>query len=249
MTAAQINPFVWVVGTAEPGLSFTDDYDCVQYLWWDGVHGILVDAGSGRGTDAWLNNVREVAPLEALTGVLLTHYHADHCGGAAAAAEVGLRLFGDPLTARALATGDEQVTSLARARAAGVYPASFTVLPTDAVQPLADGTSMDVGRGRFTAISAPGHCDGHLVYAVQATDRRALFSGDVVFADGRVSIQAIDDCRLVEYADTIAGLAELGIDELYPGHGDAVLSDADRQIDQAARSFARLIPPPNVLTG
>ena len=71
MTAARINPFVWVVGTAEPGPSFTDDYDCVQYLWWDGVHGILVDAGSGRGTDAWLDNVREVAPLEALTGVLL----------------------------------------------------------------------------------------------------------------------------------------------------------------------------------
>lgn len=249
MPGIQLSPFVWVVGTAERGLAFTDEYDCVQYLWWDGTHGVLVDAGSGRGTGAWLDNVREIAPLDSLTGVLLTHYHADHCGGAAAAADAGLRVFGDPLTAQALSSGDEEITSLARARAAGVYPSSFTIRATDRVQPLADGTTVCVGQGQFTAISTPGHCDGHLVYSVQTGARRALFSGDVIFAGGLVSIQAIEDCRLVEYADTVIGLAELGIDELYPGHSDAVLLDADRQIDRAAHWFKRLIPPPNLLSG
>jgi hypothetical protein len=60
-------------------------------------------------------------------------------------------------------------------------------------------------------------------------------------------MQAIPDCRLDLYADTVRGLAELRVDELFPGHGAPVLTGAAHDIDRAAASFARLIPPPNVL--
>ena len=50
------------------------------------------------------------------------------------------------------------------------------------------------------------------------------------------------------YADTVIGLAELRVATLLPGHGEPVLSGAAAQIERAAASFRRLVPPPNVLT-
>lgn len=74
-----------------------------------------------------------------------------------------------------------------------------------------------------------------------------LFSGDCLFAGGRVSLQALHDCRLDRYADTVIDLAGRDIDALLPGHGDAELSGAGRDIHRAAQSFRRLVPPPNFL--
>ena len=74
------------------------------------------------------------------------------------------------------------------------------------------------------------------------------FSGDVIFAGGSVSIQALPDCRLDDYADTVIGLAELTIDQLFAGHGEPMLEGASIDIAAAAASFAKLVPPRNFLS-
>jgi glyoxylase-like metal-dependent hydrolase (beta-lactamase superfamily II) len=79
-------------------------------------------------------------------------------------------------------------------------------------------------------------------------ERTALFSGDCVFASGRVSIQAIADCRLDVYARTMARLARLPVDALLPGHLDFELEDGAASLRAAAEPFARLVPPPNILS-
>lgn len=246
MTARRIMDTVWAVGGAS-GPERTSQYDGTQYLIWDGDAGVLIDVGTGMGADAWLANIREVCGDRPLFGALVTHYHADHAGGARAAIAAGIDVYASGLTARALAAADEQVTQLDTARHAGVYPRDYRLAAAEDVRVLPDGARLEIGSLSVTALAAPGHCDGHLVFLADRGETRALFSGDVLFAGGRVGMQAIPDCRLDLYADTVRGLAELDVDALLPGHGDPVVSGAAGDIAGAADSFRRLIPPPNHL--
>lgn len=246
MTARRITDTVWAVGGPD-GPERTSEYDGMQYLVWDGEAGVLIDVGTGLGSGAWRANVAEICGEREPFGVLISHYHADHAGGAAAAQAAGFDVYASELTATALEAADEDVTQLVRARRAGVYPAGYRLEAAHRVRVLPDGASLTLGRMTVTAVQAPGHCDGHVVFLVEADGERSLFSGDVIFAGGEISMQAIPDCRLDLYADTVRGLAELRIDALFPGHGDPVLEGASRDIERAAASFARLIPPPNLL--
>ncbi len=246
MSARRITDIVWAVGGPE-GPEQTSEYDGAQYLVWDGNAGVLIDVGTGLGSDAWRANVSEVCGDAEPFGALVSHYHADHAGGTAAALRAGIDVYAGDLTAAALETGDEDITQVDRARRSGVYPGGYRLDAAHGVRVLHDGARLTLGSLTVTALQAPGHCDGHLVFLVEAGDRRSLFSGDVIFAGGMISMQAIPDCRLDLYADTVRGLAELQLDEFFPGHGEPVLVSAARDIDRAAASFARLIPPPNIL--
>jgi glyoxylase-like metal-dependent hydrolase (beta-lactamase superfamily II) len=245
MGAVRLLDTVWLVGGARPD-AFTDAHDCHCYLVRDGAGGILIDTGTGLGAARWLAAVAEVCDPAELAGVVVTHYHADHAGGAAAARAAGLQVIASAETAAALATADEVRTSLAVARAVGVYPADYRLAPAPVDQVAdagfrVDGLDLEI-------IAAPGHCDGHVVVLARTSGRSVLFSGDCLFAGGRVSIQALHDCRLDTYAATVIGLAERDVDTLLPGHGDMVMTDAGAQIRTAAESFRRLVPPPNVLS-
>jgi glyoxylase-like metal-dependent hydrolase (beta-lactamase superfamily II) len=235
---------VWLVGGARPD-AFTDVHDCHCYLIWDGTGGVLIDAGTGLGAASWLGAVAEVCDPAALAGVLVTHYHADHAGGAASA---GLPIIASRQTAEALAVADEDRTSLAVARAAGVYPADYRLPPATVERVVAGDSFLSAGGLRIEIVAAPGHCDGHLVALASIAGRTVLFSGDCLFAGGRISIQALHDCRLDRYAETVIALASRDVDVLFPGHGDPVLGDARTGITGAAESFRRLVPPPNVLS-
>ncbi len=247
MSARRLTDQIWLVGGANADVH-TSRFDCHQYLVHDDTSGILVDAGTGLGTDAWLRQVDEVCDRSSILGVVLTHYHADHAGGAAAAAAAGLRLFASAATADALATGDETCTSLARARDAGMYPADYALARTTVDMRLEPGETLSLGSIHLAVVDAAGHCDGHLALVSRVGDTTVLFSGDSVFAGGRVSLQALHDCRLDRYAETIIGFDGLDVDILLAGHGDPVLAHANRDLRIAADSFRRLVPPPNFLS-
>ncbi|MFY1691886.1 MBL fold metallo-hydrolase [Plantactinospora sp. WMMB782] len=248
MAAVAVVDSVWLVGSGSHPDALTDPHDCHCYLVWDGTGGVLVDTGTGLGAGAWLAAVAEVCDPAALTGVVVTHYHADHAGGAAAAQAAGLPVLSSGETAAALASADESRTSLARARAVGVYPPDYRLTPSTVHRILAGGDVLRAGGLEVEIVDAPGHCDGHLVVLVRVAGRTVLFSGDCLFAGGRVSMQAIHDCRLDRYAETVVALAGREVDVLLPGHGEPVLRDAGLEIGRAAESFRRLVPPPNFLT-
>jgi glyoxylase-like metal-dependent hydrolase (beta-lactamase superfamily II) len=241
MTAIPVSEHVWRVG----GEGLTDPLDCHCYLIWDGTGGLLIDTGTGLAADRWRAAVASVCDPAALTGVLVTHYHADHAGGAAFA---GVPVIASRPTAEALPVADEERTSLARARAAGVYPAGYRMAPATVDRIVDGGEILRAGGIEVEVVAAPGHCDGHLVALARIGGRTVLFSGDCLFAGGTVSIQALPDCRLDRYAETVIALAGRDVDVLMPGHGEPVTADARHGIAEAAASFRRLVPPRNWLT-
>lgn len=245
MPAVRLTDHVWRVGSGESDPAFTDAYDGHSYLIRsDEGPALLLDCGTGRGASAWLANIDGVCDRDAVVGALLSHYHADHAGGAAAATAAGFVVLGDPATVAALAVADEEVTSLRLARDAGVYPPDYAPRPAR-IEPAPE--HVDVGALHVTVEPTPGHCDGHLAFRLHAGDDAALFSGDCIFSGGRVSVQAIHDCRLRDYAATVERLAERSTEQLFPGHGPAVLSNASNDIERAAAAFRSLRLPPNLL--
>lgn len=246
MAARQILDNVWLVASGSDAQAFTDVHDCHCYLVWNGDSGFLIDTGTGLGGGRWLDNVAEICPPSRLGAVYLTHCHADHAGAAADAEEAGLPVRAHAITAEALRDADEEQTQLRRARDAGVYPPDLRLRRSNP-EILQPGSLVRHGALTLQVIDAPGHCDGHLVFAIELSGQLVLFTGDCLFAGSRVSMQPIPDCRLDRYAETVARLAELKADVLLPGHGDHVLSDGAQVVDRATSAFQRLIPPPNML--
>ncbi|MFT4232998.1 MAG: MBL fold metallo-hydrolase [Leucobacter sp.] len=249
MSAVELLPDVWIVGTADAASpAFTDPYDCVQYLIARNGTGVLIDTGTGRGIDRTLANIEQVLPLDALAGALVTHCHADHGGGAAGLLAAGVAVLASERTARALEQADESLTQLGIARSAGVYPSDYSMEPAPGIMAIGSGHVVEFSGRTITALEGPGHCDGHMCFVLDADGSRSLFSGDTVFSGGRIAMQAIRDCRLDDYASTVIALDGLGIARLFPGHGAPVLAQAGRDIGAAAASFRALVPPPNFLS-
>jgi endoribonuclease LACTB2 len=146
---------------------------------------------------AWANGLASKG--RRLVGILLTHHHPDHAGGAAFfARELGLPLWAHALTrdrvpdatiGRELADGDVVVLD-------GPTPAKWEVLHT------------------------PGHAPGHV--CVYERSHGHLVAGDMVASEGTILVEPIDGDMAV-YIDQLERLRALGSKTMLPAHGGAIL--------------------------
>ncbi len=74
------------------------------------------------------------------------------------------------------------------------------------------------GAFRLRALHTPGHASNHLCYVL---DERVLFSGDHIM-NGSTVVIAPPDGDMTTYLASLADVAKLDFDAIFPGHGDVI---------------------------
>lgn len=239
---------LYLVGSGQFGMQLSDLKDCNVYLVDCGEEAVLIDAGGGVRPQAILSNIEQSGiPLERITHILLTHVHGDHAAGAFYFQNTyGWKVIVSEEAAPWLEQGDRDKTSLNQAIEAGVYARDFSYPACPVAGTVQDGDELRIGSFTFRVIDTPGHSRGHVSYLWEKEGKRSLFSGDVIFAGGKIVLQNTWDCVIQDYARSIARLHGLKIDALYPGHGPFLNTLAWKHIEMAHEKFVRLDIPPNL---
>ena len=154
---------VYLVGGGDYGFNLTHRLDCHTYLVDGGDELALVDAGFGPGTHEILEVIRADGFDPArISKIVVTHYHADHVGGAAALKRAtGARLLAGVEAAPTIRVADADQIGLNWAKTFGFYPADYEWEPAEVDEEFSDGTRIRVGDLELEAVATPGHCMGH----------------------------------------------------------------------------------------
>ena len=236
---------VYLVGSGNYGISH--DLDSNIYVVDCGEELAMIDAGGGCDVDCLFRNM-EHHGLEPhrLKTILLTHSHSDHAAGAH---ELQERLHAEICIGREEAdiveSGTDQDLGLDLAKEVGFYPPEYCFKHCRVSKRLQHGQQIRCGDRTFQAIHTPGHSPGSYSYLVELADGRALFSGDAVFAEGKLFYTNMAGSDLSDYRRTIHHLTDLQIDMLFPGHKVFCLTHGQRAIDIAAQNLKKLRLPPN----
>ena len=246
----QLAERIHLIGSGSFGFDLTEAHDCHVYLLDGGSELALVDVGAGLGAQEMVANViRAGFDPGRIRQLLCTHAHGDHAGGAARMRELlpdaTLSISRD--VAELVRAGDEDGTSIAQAKRAGIYPTDYRLMPCPVDRELAEGDRLVVGDLTLECVDTPGHSSGHVSFLLEHAGRRSLFGGDVVFHGGAVLLQNIHDCSLEALVESLRKLRGLAIDALFPGHLAFTLRDGQRHIERANRALDTLLVPPQVV--
>ncbi|MCW2935731.1 MAG: beta-lactamase domain protein [Actinomycetia bacterium] len=211
------------------------------YLWHDPDGLTLIDAGLPGSAPLISDAIRRSGYQTAdLRRLVLTHFHADHTGAAAAIADWGevevLAHHADAPFIRAGAAGPppdlagweqpiyDQVMSQLQAQ---------PVMPPRIDREIADGDEIGFGDGAV-ALAVPGHTPGSV--ALYLPRHQVLFTGDAAArcTDGTVTCGVFN----VNRAQAVASLRRLaGLDSTVAcfGHGEPLTNDADAELQAAVQ--------------
>jgi glyoxylase-like metal-dependent hydrolase (beta-lactamase superfamily II) len=240
----KINDRISLVGSGDVGgLSLSHSLDCNIYLINGGTELALIDAGVGIEPDLIFENIaRDGYDLSKLRYLLITHAHYDHSGGASKLRDrFSLKVVGSPLTKQWLESADAVSIGFAQAQAAGLYPVDLSLVPCSIDLVMNDKDRLQIGNLHVQCISTPGHSGGHISYLLE--EDRALFSGDCIFAGGKIILQNLGDCTLSDSVSSLKKLSNFEINMLFPSHGLFAINRGQRHIDKANRQLDLLQIP------
>lgn len=244
----KITDGVHVVGSGDAGFSLSGVMDANCYLIDTGDGLWLFDVGFDSVDEIIANIESDGLDPQEITAIFLTHHHADHAGATAEFA----RRYPDATiavsaeSAEGVRRGDESVNGLAWAREVGFYPESFRLQPARVDVELTSGMQWRHGGWTLTAISTPGHCQGHFSFLASGPHTAVLISGDQVFCDGKILLQNLPDVSITETAGSMEALLATDFDALLPGHGRFALARGRAHLEAAKASFDAIGVPPNM---
>ncbi len=206
------------------GVHLVDGTNCNVYLIKDGDSWIAVDAGMPGTHRKVLDYAQRLGAR--ITRMVLTHYHVDHIGGAAALREA--------TGAQVLAGAAD--TPYISGRARPPAPRSLTarlVLTFARARPVPVDMELREGQrvGRFTVLEVPGHTPG----SIALYDGKIAIVGDALITrKGRVTLPpqafTLDPAAARRSAERIASL---DFEVLLAGHGKPLVGDAARKVREA----------------
>lgn len=174
-----------------------------------GDSNILVDTGTGLGSDVVIPGIRSVLNGRSLDKVVLTHCHGDHVGGLPVILEeFGPEAFAYPPDSGWIRSGDREHVL------AGVMDLDIRPVP---VTDLVSGQIIDNGEHRLRVVPTPGHTAGGIcLYDEVFHD---LISGDTLFAGG-VGRTNLPSGSFIQLRNSLLDISNIDIRGLYPGHGN-----------------------------
>jgi len=238
---------IYLVGSGQIGLSHL--VDCHIYLI-DGRDELaLIDTGVGIEVEKIFANIEEDGfdPTK-VKKVILTHIHADHAGGCREMKErLGCTIFAPKNEINLLERGTDEELGLILAKQSGIYSPDYVFSHCSVDVAVSNGDTIRVGELQLKAISIPGHSPGSTCYFLEHRGKRILFTGDVVFYDGKIGLLNYWGSNLADYRSYINRLASLSVDVLLPGHKLFTLREGQQHIDQAISSLKKLSVPPTFI--
>jgi glyoxylase-like metal-dependent hydrolase (beta-lactamase superfamily II) len=243
----KIGEHLYLVGSGLFGLSH--EFDSSVYVVDCGGRLAVIDSGAGLEPSGLFASMRrDGLNPDAIDVLLLTHSHADHAGGAHHFRKrFGCRVHVSEREAMTLESGDEQLLGLDMAKKSGFYSPDYRYRHCTPDVRLRDGDRIECGDRSALAIEVPGHSTGSTCYLFDLPEGRALFSGDVVFAEGLILLLNCPGSSLEGYRRHVHRLSDRQVDLLLPGHGTFVLAGGQEHIDRAIDGLGRIEPPPNFL--
>lgn len=204
--------------------------------------GIAIDFGSG----AVLDVLHELG-IDRLTDVLMTHHHRDQGQGLPRAVEAGIAVHVPPVEQDLFAHADEMWASRPIANDYNLRQDKFSLLESVPVA----GTVPEYRTGRYGGVDVhvlptPGHTTGSVTYVVERSGTRLAFTGDLVYAPGKVWSLAATQWSYTENegpAMTVLSCYQLmdeHLDLLLPSHGEP-MGDAQGALSLLAQRMQRYV--------
>jgi glyoxylase-like metal-dependent hydrolase (beta-lactamase superfamily II) len=189
--------------------------------------------------------------------IVVTHYHPDHLGAAAALSELTRvpELIQGELDARLAEAAwgensdlhafetylrDHGMPAELAAASASAERRSL-VRPAAPTRLVVEGDLVAVAGEAFEVLLLPGHADGHIVLLGRETGR--LLGGDVLLAEITPNVGRWEDTApdpLGRYLDTLGRIAALAPTRVYPGHGPVIDESARRAAEIRSHHDERL---------
>ncbi|MGH2402712.1 MAG: MBL fold metallo-hydrolase, partial [Candidatus Limnocylindria bacterium] len=215
---------------------------CNVYLVQDGRRGILIDFGSGSAFDAL-----DELGVDGISRVLVTHHHRDQVQGLARAAEAGIEIWVPPVEQALIGEVDDHWQARAIDNNYDVRQDRFSLLSSVPITgTVSEYRPMRIGRRTITPIPTPGHTIGSVSYLATIDGRRVAFTGDLIYAPGKVwSLAATmwSYGELPGVASTILSLLALRAEEpemLLPSHGEPIENPIEA-IDRTVAELRRML--------
>lgn len=167
--------------------------------------GVAVDPGSSKMRRSLSRHLRRLKPK--ITKIVATHAHEEHVGNLNWLSQlVGAPIYVSEATARFLTP----FKKLPWVRALIIGQ------PQDLKEPYALlGRSVDTDSSQLRVISAPGHCDDHIV--LYDPQEKLLLAGDAFM--GSYFATPNPDVDSLKWLESLESLMELDIEILVEGHG------------------------------
>jgi glyoxylase-like metal-dependent hydrolase (beta-lactamase superfamily II) len=157
------------------GQGLTGPGDCCIYLIDSGDGGcVLIDAGLGTEPEALFRNIADTGhSVEDVRGLVLTHCHIDHIGGAPAIV--------DRSGCEVVAHEDDRAAiegGIVLKTAAEAYGVPSPEIKVDRVI-TSDGGILDYGSAHLIVIHTPGHTPGTICLQLERAGKVLMFANDV----------------------------------------------------------------------
>jgi glyoxylase-like metal-dependent hydrolase (beta-lactamase superfamily II) len=205
-----------------PGVFRVADTCNVYVIRGPGGDGLAIDFGDGRALD----HLAEMG-VARITDVLMTHHHRDQAQGLSRAAGEGIRIHVPPAERELFDDVDEMWQSRVIHNDYNLRQERFSLLTS---VPVHDSVP-EYRRRAYAGIDVevlptPGHTTGSVTYVIERDGRRLAFTGDLIYAPGKVWSLAATQWSYVENEGPAIAvlsclqLAGRDLDLLLPSHGE-----------------------------